>query len=93
MVCAVGLWLCFRSGRVDNDTLPTHFIAHRDGIFEEMALKQITPTLLVLLGFVAIGNGKFLLSTSPAFVSMCVFLDWASPVVAHRHGALDRGFG
>lgn len=29
VVCAVGLWLCFRSARVDNDTLRTHFIAER----------------------------------------------------------------
>lgn len=77
--------------------ITTHFgrISSRgDGNFEEMALKQIALSLLALLGSVAVGNGKFELSSSlsPA-LSRCVFLDRASPVVAQRHGALDQGFG
>lgn len=54
--------------------ISTHFgriSSRRDGNSEEMALKQIALTLLALFGLVAVGNGKFQMSTSPAFVSMC----------------------
>lgn len=54
--------------------ITTHFgriSPRRDGNSEEMALKRIALTLLALFGLVAVGNGKFQLSTSPAFVSMC----------------------
>lgn len=54
--------------------ITTHFgriSSRRDGNFEEMSLKEIALTLLALFGLVAVGNGKFHLSTSPAFVSMC----------------------
>lgn len=54
-----------------NDTLRTQFHRGRDGNSEEMALKRIALPLLALCGLVAVGNGKFQLSTSPAFVSMC----------------------
>lgn len=54
--------------------ITTHFgriSSRRDGNSEEMALKQIVPTLLALFGLVAVADGKFHRSTSPAFVSMC----------------------
>lgn len=62
--CVLGLVLLIttRFGRISS---------WNDGNSEEMALKQIALTLLALFGLVTVGNGKFQLSTSPAFVSMC----------------------
>lgn len=72
-VCVCGRSVCgCVSGLVV--LITTHFgriSTRRDGNFEEMALKQIAPTLLALLGLVAVGSGEFHQRTSPAFVSMC----------------------
>jgi len=38
---------------------------------DEMALKEIALALVALLGSAALGDGKFRVSASPAFVSMC----------------------
>lgn len=81
--------------RCSNDTLSDSIsVARGDGNAEEMPVKRTALTLLALLGSVALGNGEFRGEHLSGFCLPSVFfLDRASPVVAHRHGAPYQGFG